>query len=318
MKYELNFGCDVISLPGKVLTEKLPACKETELKVLIALASSEELRSDFESGADELASLLGCDRAALDAALSFWRGAGVLLTSKEATTIKNPKSRRRSGVPTYTGEELARIIEDEKLSSLIDEIQKIFGRTFNPTEANTVVALMRFLNLDETYIMLLCNYCAEVGKPSIRYLETTAYSLYDDGITDAESLDAYIRERAELSSFTGKVRSIIGIGGRALSASEKAMFEKWKNEFCYSPDIIRLAYDITVDKTGKYTSRYLDRVLTNWNSSGLRTIEEITAYNENGTGRPKQETDSSFETDDFFGAALRRSYESQINEKDKS
>lgn len=316
MKYELNFGCDVISLPGKVLSEKLSTCKETELKVLIALASSEELRADFESGADALAETLGCKRSDLDNALSFWRGAGVLLTTKEASTIKNPKSRRRSGIPTYTGEELARIVEDENLSAIIDELQKILGRTFNPTEANTVVALMRYLNVDETYLMLLCNYCTEMGKTSMRYIETTAYSLYDEGVTDSEMLDTYIRDKAEINSFIGQVRGIIGIGGRALSAAEKAMFEKWAGEYGYTADIVRVAYDITVDKTGKYSSRYLDKVLTNWYAAGLHTIEEIAAYIENGTGKPKSAGSGSFDTDDFFNAALRKSYESQITKKD--
>ncbi|MDD6266188.1 MAG: DnaD domain protein [Clostridia bacterium] len=318
MKYELNFGCDVITLPGKVLTERLHQCKEIELKALIALASDAELRSDFEAGAEALCQRLACDRAALDTAIAFWRGAGVVLTSKEASSVKNPKSRRRSNAPTYTGQELASIIEDENLSMIINELQKILKRTFNPTEANTVVSLMRYLNVDADYLMLLCRYCSEIGNPSMRYIETTAYSLFDEGITNSQLLDAYIKSKAEINSFFGMVRSIIGIGGRALSKSEKTTFEKWASEFGYSEEIIRLAYDITVEKTGKYSIRYLDKVLTNWHLSGLNTIEEINKYIENAQNKPEKSDNKSFETDEFFEAALRRSYESKIERpKDK-
>ena len=48
------------------------------------------------------------------------------------------------------------------------------------------------------------------------------------------------------------------------------------------------------------------------------SIEEINKYIENAQNKPEKSDNKSFETDEFFEAALRRSYESKIERpKDK-
>jgi DnaD/phage-associated family protein len=107
------------------------------------------------------------------------------------------------------------------------------------------------------------------------------------------------------------------MGDRTLTPQEKKYFSTWIYEFGYDMDIIRKAYEITVDTKGSPKMSYMNSVLANWNRDGLRTLEQIeeaqTAFNESkkkergekvqGTSAPQ----GTFDTEDFFEAAVRRS-----------
>ena len=70
----------------------------------------------------------------------------------------------------------------------------------------------------------------------------------------------------------------------------------------YGEEIIKLAYDRTVDNTGKAAFPYLNRILNRWQEKGVRTPEEAVAEMESGSkaqrGKPGQQTaapESSFD-----------------------
>ena len=89
------------------------------------------------------------------------------------------------------------------------------------------------------------------------------------------------------------------------------MGEKWVMTMRYEKDILRRAYEITVDNTGKPSLPYANAILENWYQAGLKSIEEIDAAMEDYKKAHESTLDNggSFNTDDFFEAALRRSYD---------
>ena len=312
MKYEFCYGGKVACLPAAILADKLTTCSDLELRLICALSINDSLlERDAHEG--ELVDLLGCTKDELGRAFDFWRGAGALRESGTSAAKEKAPARVRSSDPHYTGIELAEMIESEGLGSLIDECQHILGITFNPTDANTVVSLHHYLGVDSAYILMLCEYCCAIGKRSLAYIRKTAYNLYDDGVDTAEKLDSYIRAHDELYNLEGKLRKAFGIEGRALTSKEKKCFETWCR-WGFGEDIITLAYEITVEKTGKYTIAYLDRVLTNWHEAGFSTLEEIEeAHKQVEESKKTGDSDgASFELDEFYEAALKRTKENAV------
>jgi DnaD/phage-associated family protein len=125
-----------------------------------------------------------------------------------------------------------------------------------------------------------------------------------------------------MAEVEGQLRTLFGMGDRALTPQEKKYFSAWIHEFGYGMDVIRKAYDITVDTKGTPKMSYMNSILANWNRDGLRTLPEIeaaqTAFNEarekergTGKGKGKNPAESAgqgtFDTEDFFEAAVRRS-----------
>ena len=95
------------------------------------------------------------------------------------------------------------------------------------------------------------------------------------------------------------------------------MLRAWVS-YGYDVDIIRRAYELTIDTAKEPSMPYANAILERWNSEGLRTPEQIDAAiaeakdKKNGIGKPKKDwlptLGNSFDTDDFFNAALERSF----------
>jgi len=310
MKYEFSFGSDVVTLPGKILREKLSICSPTELRFLCALACAPALLEDYDANADKAAADFGVTRKELDEALAFWRGAGAVMPAGTASAPVKRSSKKPS-LPHYTGEELAEIIDKNSLAPMLDRCAGILGLMLNPTDINSIVTLYHSLGVDQNYIISLCEYCARSGKRSLAYVIKTAYNLYDSGVTSSAILEDHIHRRDEAAKLEGKLRGVFGIGERALTAKESKCFEAWA-EWGYGEDIILRAYEITVEKTGKYTISYLDKILTNWHTTGYTTIEEIDEAQSRYSENKKEENKGSFDTDDFFERSLKRSMDNAV------
>ena len=132
--------------------------------------------------------------------------------------------------------------------------------------------------------------------------------LYDDGYTQTHEVVERIAVIERSKDEIYKIKQLFGMGDRELSRTEKAMFEKWTQKFEYGIDIVRLAYDITVDAIQKPVPKYANSILEKWYGEGLKTVAEIEEY-EKGKKEPKTEGEKSYDLDDFFEAALARSFD---------
>lgn len=347
MKYEFNFGNGVICLPQAV-TAKLDSAGELDLKLLLLLASSEELRENPNSA--KIATILGHAAAEVDISLAFWRGAGILKGGKStkksdstrpatpATTTKEPVQMALpapeviSGtrdMPSYTGAEIEQLLQSKRsLGALLDECQNALGKVFGPHESGKIIALSDYLGLEDAYILLLCTYCKSIDKGSVAYVAKTATELYSNNVDNLAALEAYIENREKAASFEGKMRSLMGIGARALSTREKKFFSQWA-QYGWNDEIYRLAYDQTVDSSGKAAVGLMNTILAGWYQKGVRCVadaENCIAEHKNEMKKQyakKKEpaeagtfAESSFDTDEFFDIALKKSMEIAREQQD--
>ncbi len=310
------------------LGELLNNADEGDLRILTALlmaANSEgEVPEDFS-----LCEVLGIDVAAADASLKFWRGAGVIGTTtrkstpqteqkeKKETQSKLP-SAHRSGVldgeervSGYRTGELAQVLEQrDELRAFVDEAQRVFGKTFNTYDTQIVVGIVDRLGLETQAVLTILAYAKSVGKSTLRYCEKFAMALYDEGYTTAEEIMHRIAQIEKSKELEGEIRTLFGMGSRALTKSEKTLFSKWSDTYGYGIDIIRLAYDRTVDNIHEPSPKYLNAILEKWHAEGLHTEADILEH-EKGSKKAKEAKTGtkSYELDEFLDAALKRGYE---------
>ena len=319
MKLKIEYGNRVICLPAKV-EEHLAGVTENELRVLICILS--RVASNQEADTAEIARVLDIDESSVKSAIGFWKGAGVLseeenTESASRVSVKTQEGEKGAKVttvtsndtPHYTGEEIERLFSaDSQLRSFIDECQQILGRMFTPLEINKLLALREYYGLDCEYIILLCGYCRKVSKNTVPYLEKLAKSFIDEGITTVNALEEKLAFLERYNTTEGLVRRICGITARRLSAKEKRFVEKW-TELGLSEAMIELAYEVTVNNTGNASLPYMNKVLMNWTDAGYITAEDVFAGMEAYRRKKEQnaQSGSSFDTDEFFEAALKRS-----------
>lgn len=236
-------------------------------------------------------------------------------TSADKPTTR--KTARRSGIPYYTTDEVTSFVESHAdTRSYLDECSRLMGRMLNPHEIGILVSLVDYLCLDWDYILAAVAHCAHRqtargGHRSIRYVETAILDFYDEGIRDLAALQEKLRALELLAETEGRLRALFGMGSRALTPKEKKYFNTWLNDFHYDMDVIRLAYDVTVDAKGSPNMGYMNSVLANWNRDGLRTtdaVEEAQAAFRAERKKGSSNDGGSFDTEDFFESAVRRSF----------
>ena len=324
IKAKLDGQC--ILVPSEPVVKNLAECNGTRLKVLMCILACPE----FEP--EDVCEKLDITKKTLFSAVDFWCKCGAIET-EELTDTKKPREcgkttkapenskvaegvsvrrpvMRASELPDYTSEEVTEYIEkNEGARQVIDGCSQIIGKMFNTSETKTVVGLMDYLKLDEDYIFLLFTYCAKEGKRSMRYIEKLAVELFDRGITEYRELDAHLMAMEEAHKLDKPLRKLFGIGSRSFTKKEKDIISTWAaRSVAYS--LIERAFEITVENTGNASMPYCSAVLDSWYQKGITTVEdaerEMANYkHDRENARDKK---GSFETDDFFEAALRRSY----------
>ena len=322
MSLQFVYGNGVLALPAAVLPHCSRATKK-DLAVLMALACDPLLGADTEGAKGRAAAALSVSMGDVEAAIGFWRGAGILADADAAATPVQPvqavqpvqtgekevpKVVADGGLPAYSTEELAGVLERRQgLSALIDECQRVMGKVFNTREIGMIAGLRDYLELTEEYIILLLSHCVRMEKKSMRYVEKMAISLHDEGVTEASDLEERLQRIEVMSSAIGKIRTMFGLSSRALTAKEKGMVENWLCVMKYEDDVLRAAYEVMVNAIGKASIPYANSILERWHAAGYRTLADveqaIAAYRQQKTN-----AQGSFDVDDFFEAALKRSY----------
>jgi DnaD/phage-associated family protein len=322
---KLNFGQEVLVLPASVLSH-LDAATPEQLRVLLWLASDLSLCTKHK----QLAKLAGCDTATARDAVDFWCACGLMgevgesavpvMATVSTETPTKKKLQRADELPNYTSVELAELLEARaSVRVLIDEAQRILGKMFNPNDVNIMVGMLDYLGMNEECILLLLAHCKRIGKSNLRAIEKYAYTLIDKGINDVESLEAEICTLEAMHTFEGEVRALFGMKNRALTSKESKMLSAWLS-FGYDINIVRMAYEITVNATGEPSVAYANAILEKWNANAWKTEAEIEAgmnaerEKREGNANGKKELGNSFDTDDFFEAALARGFRERSRE----
>ena len=318
----------IICLPAEAVEERLASATADELKVLISVLS------DPDAELTARAASLDLTENAVLRALNVWTEAGVILldaaSDKSVSGGKNarehgspareqiplngtvpPQGRTltRSTIPHYTADEIAATVENNAgCKEFLDSCQQLMGRIFNTSETAVIVGMMDYLKLPQDYILLLCSHAVTMQKTSVRYLEKTAIDLHDRGIVTYDALEEELKRVEERASMERYVRDLFGLGKRALIKKEKQFIDTWANSFRFSREMIAKAYEITVNNTQGSSMDYANRILENWYAAGFTTPEEADAAQAGRKGQNAVPEGTSFSTDEFFEAALMRSY----------
>jgi DnaD/phage-associated family protein len=141
-------------------------------------------------------------------------------------------------------------------------------------------------------------------------VEKTACSFYDKGICTAAALEEYLRNVDRLASAEGQIRKIFGMGERAFTSRESKFVNDWINSYKFDFDVIRLAYEETVNATAKPSMQYANKVLESWYAEGVKSVSEALALKEKrkGASAAQSAQATSFNVDDFFTAAINNGF----------
>ena len=289
----------VILLPREVLG-RLKDATGAELKVLLYLYAWKEAQTP------EMASQLGVSPSEVEAAIAFWRGAGLFET--DDSPEKKPLPASTSLFKNYDSKTISEHLDKDKaFRACCDLVAEKLGKQLTKNDYSSLLYLCDYVGLPPEVVSGITEYCVSRGKTSMQYLMKTALSMYEkDGVDNYEKLEKHLARMAQVHSGMEQVRRMCGFGARELTAKESEILNRWFKEWELRVELVRLSYEKTVDTLGKVSLTYMNAMLKRWYENGLLTPEDVEAKDRKpDTGSTAGYTDS----DEFFEAALKAGFE---------
>lgn len=272
---------ETFGVPNRIVDMYLKA-PAAELRLILFLLRNKN--SSFAK--QDIIAALGEDEERIDKAFKYWCAAGILFKTGNKYIFERPKI-NAADIIHYSADEIAsRIDTDESIRFLYKTAEDSLARPLTTTDASAIISLVDWNGLPPDVAALLINYGASEGRGLAR-IQKMGIEWAEKGIDSFEKAESYISARQASNDAIQKTSRLLGLTHRALTDAEKKAFGKWASEYGYGTDVIKLAYDRTVANTGKYSYRYMDKILNSWFEAGLKSQSEILNYEQNAETEQK-------------------------------
>ncbi|MBO5454051.1 MAG: DnaD domain protein [Clostridia bacterium] len=213
-----------------------------------------------ETDMDVIASKTAVDTAGVFDAVNKLEEIGIIKVSKNKITLL-PAAGPDCGNLCAVGFSVDDLntVDDEAFKSICASAEQAYGKALNEGMVNSLLSIYNWTGLPAEVINLLMFYLAQKGKKSMNYLEKTAVDWKEREIDTVEKANEYIRTSELRDEKCEHIKILLGIYGRNLVKKEREFILKWIEKF--TDEEILAAYETAVEKTGKISFSYTDRIL---------------------------------------------------------
>lgn len=184
------------------------------------------------------------------------------------------KNSARNTSYTCTPTDMIELKNSPAINNMFNNIAEIIGRTLSPNEYKKILEWLYNYNMSTDIITKAFEYSKEYKNiKSLNYVQGILKNWYDNKLTNLENLNAFLETNDKNYALFNKIKSTIGYKGN-LSGPIKKLIDKWSDEWGYSSEIILYACQETL-KISEPNFRYLDGIITKWNSKQLKTLDDI-------------------------------------------
>lgn len=301
-KYSSSIN-EVMLLPKSALAF-LKEANAIELKVLIYISAQ---NGAFENG--DVCDALGITESELSAALGFWRGAKVLRIGDAHEIPKKAAPSKINTMQEYDAKELAEAkTSDPAFATVCEFFSSQFDKaTLTRADLNSLYYLYQYVGIPCELLCEYIDYCSKNGKRGTQYFVKASIGFFEENELDTvEKFSEYLSLREVADENVNKMRSLLGIGGRALTTTQKQIFTRWFEDRQHSFELVKYAYEITVDNIDKPNLKYMDSILERWFSQNIRTVEHAEKERESYKKENGSENNDTFDFDEFLAIAKNR------------
>ena len=302
MDYKINLGDwgSVFAVPSTVVDKYIKLAGAVAIKTLLYLLRNCDGAVDVQEIAKELmvsaedvkdAMIFWCETGVLSEANGQLVPADTAAVSKKKDEVLELQSQilelskeKPAAAPAVMkklsarpdgGEILTRLKESSELRFLFTSLEAIFSRTISRGEQSSIVYMYDYYGLPSEVIVMLCEYAKGIGKPKFAEIEKLAREWSKNGIDTHDKAEAHIHELTKKNENERIIRNAFGIHDRKMSTSESEYIRKWFVVFSFDLKMIMLAYDRTVDQTGKIVFKYLDEILCGWHENNYKKPADV-------------------------------------------
>ncbi len=299
MDYRINWDNGVFAVPDKA-ADCLKLASGKSVKVLLYFMKYKCVPAEPSD--------IGVTSEDIEDALNYWEQVGVLYRGEQSAPALSAAAQKQSVQETHAAPELPeipkaapikpqkallpteiadRIAQSEEIAFLFSSAEASLGRVLTFTDQRTILSFYDHLGLSADIIIMLIAFCSSIGRTSMAYIERIADDWQQKNITTHEQAENEMLLIQKNAAFESQVQSRLKLPAK-LSASQKKYISDWA-QWDMSVDMVELAYDKTVDSTGKVTFNYMNKILAKWHDNGITTAEQAQQFDERTKPVPKTE-----------------------------
>lgn len=317
MIYNINLGkwSSVFAVPSEFVDKYMVTSNEAQIKVLLWILS----HSGKKMSLSEIANSLGLTQEKVENSVVYWHERDLISMplSEENSDLKgtcNSPVNENICLPETVKKESSRyqrpnsfsianrIENSTDIHSLMQEAQVILGRPISNGDSASLLMLHDNDGLPIDVIIMLLQYAVGIGKANMKYIEKSGVSWANEGIDSLEKAEKKIQSLDQANITWKRYETIIGIYHRSPSAREEEAVSRWFDEWNYSDELVKEAYDRCVNANGKYVLKYMDSIIKRWHNQGIVTIEQAKMENFARRGKKsfsQEENKASYNIDDY-------------------
>ena len=316
MEYRINTGLigNMFSVPGIVADNFLKLATGGQLKVLLYIIRS----SGKDITAEDISAGTGISAQEAGEAILFWQQANVLASdaeipasimqpaapapqpAQEPARQAEPQPEAKpvpARMPLLSPSDIAQLISGSPdITELFTAAESALG-PLNHTMQNALITMYTHLGLKKEVILILLNYCKSIEKTNSAYIEKIAYSWAESEINSLEAAQDEVERLSLAHDYSGMVMKQFEMKRRPTSG-QMAFVEQWRAAG-FTPELLHLAYERTIDNIDKLSFSYINKILLSWKDSGFRTAEEVEKSESEYRGKKKKESGSPGSMDKY-------------------
>ena len=280
----------VFVLPRELADRHLKLCGTIQLKTLIYIYS----RANEELTLDGISKAVGFSPPDVADAVSYWIESGLIIDTERFAPDKHagelipmsvqeksnaaPDSRNNSRLPAREAvikpppaQIAARASEDVAVREMFSDAQRILGRTIGYDTQAALLTLHDHYGLPAEVIIMICEYARRNQKSNnTNYISHVAkdwaareIDTFQKAVEELERLDSRDKLWGEFAAFA-KLPGVI-------TKKQNEFFSVWTNDWAFGLEMLCLAYEETVDHSGKFSLPYMNSILKAWFEKGINT-----------------------------------------------
>ena len=294
MEFKINPASfsGIFPVPTAVVDENIRLASVVQLKVILYLLRH---GGTIQVTVKDISDALFLDSQDVADALLFWYERGIVIkdgdapapvvqsvstkkeeTKIEITPIKPKKEVQDIPISRPSHEQIAvRCKECEDISVLLREAQTALGKTIGYDGQSVLIMLYDSYGLPVEVILMAVEYAVSQGKASFSNIARIGKKWSELEIDTLEGAMEYIEEHNVVNEVWHKLRLLTDITNKRPTQKQFGYLTAWIKEYGYDANMIFYAYEECVDRTGKMSMPYMDKIITAWHKNGVKTPLDI-------------------------------------------
>ena len=298
MSFEINPYAykSIFAVPTSVVDDNIRLASVLQLKVLLYMLR----HSEKDLSSEEVASALSLDEEDTRDAMIFWQERGLLIKGDESAkpfvhlqattdvvitkaaedpaeeTEIQPKKVADIPLSRPSHDQIAtRLNECKEFSGLFAEAQAALGKTIGYDGQSVLIMMHDSYGLPFEVILMAIEYAVSQKKTGYSSIAKIGKHWSEQGIDTLEGAMEYIEEHNSVNEVWNKLRTLTDITNRTPTTKQRGYLVAWVKEYGYDENIIYYAYEESVDRTGKMSMPYMDKIIRSWYEKGVKTPMDI-------------------------------------------